>query len=54
MAGVAMGKRIPVPDTTWGKAGCDARFGAALVLTLGAMLLNMRSVWRYVRHGDMP
>lgn len=49
-----MGKRIPVPDTTWGKAGCDAWFGAALVLKLFAMLLNLRAVWRYVRYDVMP
>lgn len=45
--------RRPIPDTNWG-GSCRGVFGAALVLTLCAMLLNMRSVWRYIRHGDMP
>lgn len=40
--------------TNWGAKSCPAWFGAALVLTLCAMLLNLHAVWRYVRHGDMP
>ena len=48
-----MGKRIPVPDTDW-NSRCPGLFGAALVLTLCAMMLNLRAVWRYVRYDVMP
>lgn len=45
--------RRPVPDTNWG-GNCPGVIGQALVLTLCAMLLNMRAVWRYVRYDVMP
>lgn len=40
--------------TTWGPNGCAPEVGAALWLTLFAMLVNLRAMIRYVRTGEEP
>lgn len=46
-------------DIEWRDRGegcieCNQALLPAVLLTLFAMLLNARAMWRYVRHGEMP
>lgn len=42
-------------EISWGdETCCFDMFGMAVPLTLFAMLLNLRAVWRYMRYDVMP
>lgn len=41
-------------DISWGDEGCNRVAPRVALLIVFAMLLNLRSMWRYVRHGEMP